>query len=156
MTVAVFSFIGEAADRRRSALPTDRLHSFPCRGVVREDPMPPNISGGRCDASMSAVVAIRLAGRCGWDLVRHLDRKLLDLCDHLRTMQAEWQRLWAACPEDGHPCPAEDAHEAYAANVWPGHGDPALRLAKLPATTPDGLQAKAAAMLAIYHGVGDG
>ena len=97
----------------------------------------------------------------------HPDAALLALCARLEAMQAEWQRLWALT-SDG-PAIETDADQAwqdYADNVWPGvtisHWDPERRrpndlpakLLTLQATTPEGLQAKAAAILALDDAAG--
>ena len=79
------------------------------------------------------------------------DANLLLLCSYLAGLQKEWQRLWAACPDDGHACEAMDQHDAYAEKEWPGQGYPVKHLLDFPATTPEGLQAKAAAVLAVYQ-----
>ena len=95
------------------------------------------------------------------------DADLLALCAQLRVRQVEWQRLWdaaSAAPDDGES-PADLILDRYTAWVWPAvrlsdvsgltsAADPVRMLLDLPATTPEGLQAKAAAVLAL-NDVGD-
>jgi hypothetical protein len=91
----------------------------------------------------------------------HPDGELLALCDALAALQAGWQVLWEATPDEPNAGPEDQAFDTFAKFTWPGTriadlapGDasgidlPALLLT-LPATTPEGLQAKAAAVLAI-------
>ncbi len=78
----------------------------------------------------------------------------------LADLQAEWQRLWALTEDDGPETDADRAWYAYSEHVWPKtfsrpwpdapsvEDVPALLL-NLPARTPQGLQAKAAAVLAL-------
>ena len=90
------------------------------------------------------------------------DADLLALCAQLRVLQAGWQRLWDATSgmPDGEESPADLILDRYTAWVWPGtmladvagltrDADPVRMLLVLPATTPEGLQAKAAAVLAL-------
>ena len=90
------------------------------------------------------------------------DAALLALCAQLRVLQVRWQRLWDATSgtPDGEESPADLLLDRYAAWVWPGtmladvagltrDADPVRMLLVLPATTPEGLQAKAAAALAL-------
>ena len=89
------------------------------------------------------------------------DAALLALCAQLEELQAEWQRLYDATSDDNSDTPADRVFDAYSNDVWPGlcrspwsseGRDPAdlpARLVDLPATTPEGLRAKAAAILAI-------
>ena len=90
------------------------------------------------------------------------DADLLALCARLRGLQAEWQRLCDATSDvpGGDGSPADLIFEFYSNWVWPGAclpdaqrlmpgTDPVRLLLDLPATTPDGLQAKAAAVLAL-------
>ena len=94
------------------------------------------------------------------------DADLFALCAQLRVLQAGWQRLWdaaSAAPDDDGP--ADLILDRYTAWVWPAvklsdvpgltpAADPVRTLLDLPATTPEGLQAKAAAILAL-HDAGD-
>jgi len=93
--------------------------------------------------------------------VPHPDADLLAVCARLADHQAQWQSLWAATPDQPDSGPQDTAFDEFSQNVWPGYrcadpirGDdtatdlPALLLT-LPATTAEGLQAKAAAVLAI-------
>ena len=90
-------------------------------------------------------------------LVAHPDAALLVLCGDLRTLQEEWQRLWAATPEVGEPGPADAAWRDYSDHVWPGvsrqgvdcAGDPVRALIASKATTLEGMRAKAAAIKAL-------
>ena len=90
------------------------------------------------------------------------DADLLALCARLRGLQAEWQRLWDATSDtpEGDGSPADLIFEFYSDWVWPGAcladaqrlmpgTDPVRLLLDLPATTLAGLQAKAAAVLAL-------
>ena len=92
----------------------------------------------------------------------HPDAALLAVCARLRHLQAEWQRLWFATSDapDGDGSPADLILGFYSDWVWPGSrlpdaqrlmpgADLVQSLLDLPATTPDGLQAKAAAVLAL-------
>ena len=73
----------------------------------------------------------------------HPDAALLILCGELRTLQAEWQRLWVATPEVGEPGPADADWRDYSDHVWPGVGrqgadcvgDPVRALIASKATT---------------------
>ena len=100
--------------------------------------------------------------------IAHPDSDLLALCARLAEMQAEWQRLWEPTRDDWRlddPPITEADHAWLRFNdyVWPGinlvcqwrgppgsrHPDDVLgRLHDIPATTPEGLRAKAAAILA--------
>lgn len=94
------------------------------------------------------------------------DADLLALCAQLRVLQTRWQRLWdAASNAPGDDNPADLILDRYTAWVWPGTmladvsgltsaADPMRLLLILPATTPEGLQAKAVAVLAL-HDAGD-
>lgn len=94
------------------------------------------------------------------------DADLLALCVRLRVLQAGWQRLWdAASGSPDGDGPADLILDRYTAWVWPAvrlsdvsgltsAADPVRLLLDLPTTTPEGLQAKAAAVLAL-HDVGD-
>jgi hypothetical protein len=89
------------------------------------------------------------------------DAELLAVCDELAALQVEWQTVWAATPDDPDGGPEDIAFDTFSSFTWPGTriADPALDsapvadlpalLLTLPATTPEGLQAKAAAVLAI-------
>ena len=90
------------------------------------------------------------------------DADLLALCAQLRVLQTGWQRLWDATSgtPDGEESPADLILDRYTAWVWPAvrlsdvsgltsAADPVRMLLDLPATTPEGLQAKAAAVLAL-------
>ena len=97
----------------------------------------------------------------------HPDATLLALCARLGEMQAEWQRLWTLT-SDGPAIETEADRiwQDYADNVWPGvnisHWDAERRrpddlpakLLTFRATTPEGLQAKAAAILALDDAAG--
>jgi len=87
--------------------------------------------------------------------------ELLAVCARLADHRAQWQSRWAATPDVPDGGPQDTAFDEFSQNVWPGYrcadpvrGDdtatdlPALLLT-LPATTAEGLQAKAAAVLAI-------
>ena len=90
------------------------------------------------------------------------DADLLGLCAQLRVLQLRWQRLWdAALGSPDGDGPADLLLDRYTAWVWPGTeladvaglapaADPVRSLLTLPATTPEGLQAKAAAVLALH------
>lgn len=90
-------------------------------------------------------------------IVAHPDAALLILCGDLRTLQEEWQRLWAATPEVGEPGPADAAWRVYSDHVWPGVSrqgadsvsDPVRALIATKATTLEGMRAKAAAIKAL-------
>ncbi len=104
---------------------------------------------------MNAMAPISLA---------HPDADLLALCARLAEMQAEWQRLWEPTSEDwGLDAPpvteADHIWLRYNDHVWPGihisgqtprHPDdlPAQLLDYRP-VTPEGVRAKAAAVLAM-------
>ncbi len=83
------------------------------------------------------------------------DAPLLALCAKLRAQQAEWQRLWAATPDTGDDTPADAALEQYSDFTWPGirasadGQDLPSQLLSHRATTPEGRQAKAVAVLAM-------
>lgn len=73
-------------------------------------------------------------------------------------MQAEWRRLYDLTSEEPElKTPADFAWQAYSDDTWPRvasfNDNPALdvpaELLRLYATTPDGLRAKAAAVLAL-------
>jgi hypothetical protein len=93
--------------------------------------------------------------------VPHPDAELLTLCARLAEQQATWQALWVATPDKPNGGPEDVAFDTFSSFTWPGTriADPALDsapvtdlpalLLTLPATTPEGLQAKAAAVLAI-------
>ena len=87
------------------------------------------------------------------------DGALFALCAQLEDMRAEWQRLYdATSDEDELTTSADHAWRAYSDDVWPHTAlqpkgsttpdVPALLLTH-PAITLEGLQAKAAAILAI-------
>jgi hypothetical protein len=81
------------------------------------------------------------------------DAELLAVCARLHQMQAEWQRLYDATSDAAElTTPADYAWQAYSDHVWPGgvvaDALPA-QLTTLRATTWAGLQAKAAAILAL-------
>ena len=90
------------------------------------------------------------------------DADLLALCAQLRVLQVRWQRLWdAALGSPDGDGPADLLLDRYTAWVWPGTeladvaglasaADSVRMLLVLPATTPEGLQAKAAAVLALH------
>ena len=94
------------------------------------------------------------------------DADLLALCARLRVLQTGWQRLWdAASGSPDGDGPADLILDRYTAWVWPAvrlsdvsgltiAADPVRMLLVLPATTPEGLRAKAAAILAL-HDAGD-
>ena len=97
-------------------------------------------------------------------LAQSPDADLLALCARLSTMQAEWQRLWTFTSEDwGLDDPAvtdaDRAWEHYNDHVWPGihisGGTPRLpddlpgQLLDFHPVTPEGIRAKAAAVLAM-------
>ena len=90
-------------------------------------------------------------------LIEHPDAALLILCGKLRTLQEQWQRLWAATPEVGEPGPADAAWRDYSDHVWPGvsrqgvdcASDPVRGLIAIKATTLEGMRAKAAAINAL-------
>ena len=92
------------------------------------------------------------------------DADLLALCAQLTAMQAEWQRLWTFTTDDwGLDDPpvtdADRAWEHYNDHVWPGihvsGGTPRLpddlpgQLLDFHPVTPEGVRAKAAAVLAM-------
>ena len=92
----------------------------------------------------------------------HPDAALLTLCAQLEAMQAEWQWRWTLT-SDGPALEteADRAWQAYSDDVWPGiglsdwnriePGDLAGELRALRATTPEGLKAKARAIMALDH-----
>ncbi|MGI4796951.1 MAG: hypothetical protein ACRYG8_23445 [Janthinobacterium lividum] len=92
------------------------------------------------------------------------DAELLAVCVRLGEMQAEWQQLYDATSDAPElTTPADHAWQGYSDDVWPGvrraviaggrkPRDPVdlpARLHDLPATTPEGRAAKAAAILAL-------
>ncbi len=91
----------------------------------------------------------------------HPDQELLAVCDQLATLQAEWQRLWTlTSDDDAVTTDADRAWEDYTDNVWPRifnrpwddapkTEDVPHKLLALPATTWEGMRAKAAAILAM-------
>ena len=94
----------------------------------------------------------------------HPDAALLDLCARLRALQEEWQRLYVLTSEDERGTAADKAFDAYSERVWPGTvrrcehywkdtppeaDDLAGQLMFAPATTHEGIQAKAVALAAI-------
>ena len=89
------------------------------------------------------------------------DDELIAVCARLREMQAEWQRLYNASPEAGEETETDKAWQAFSAKVWPAtdlvnpsdpHPDDLPgRLLDLVATTPEGKEAKAAAVLALHE-----
>ena len=92
-------------------------------------------------------------------LAPHPDAALLALCARLTDMQAEWQRLYDATSDEPElTTPADYAWQAYSDDVWPRTAlqrrdsatpdVPGLLLTH-SATTLEGLQAKAAALLAL-------
>ncbi len=92
--------------------------------------------------------------------IPHPDAALLALCASIADMRIEWQRLWLLT-SDGPALEteADRAWQAYSDNVWPGiglsdwnriePGDVAGELRALRATTPEGLRAKARAIMAL-------
>lgn len=86
----------------------------------------------------------------------HPDAALLILCDELRILQEEWQRLWDATPEEGEAGPADLAWRDYSENIWPGvclayavrEDDPVRGLITMQVTTLEGMRARAAAIKA--------
>ena len=88
---------------------------------------------------------------------KHSDAALLALCAQLEEMQTEWQRLYdATSDEDEITTAADRAWQDYSDHVWPlvhsnsaGAFDLPAKLLAMPATTPEGVRAKAAAVLAI-------
>ena len=93
-------------------------------------------------------------------LIVHPDAELLAVCLRLSRMQAEWQRLYDLTSEEEKlTTPADFAWQAYSDDIWPRGSFcrdnltpdvPALLLTH-PATTPEGVRAKAAAILALDH-----
>ena len=92
------------------------------------------------------------------------DAELLAACAQLRGLEDEWNRLYAATTDaDELITPADHAWQTFSDDVWPGIAlsaqrrrgdarDPAdlpRRLLELRASTPEGLAAKAAAILAL-------
>ena len=89
------------------------------------------------------------------------DAELLTVCASLADQQAQWQTLWAATPDEPDGGPVDLAFDTFTEFTWPGTriadrllGNPSAidlpaRLLTLPATTQEGLVAKAAAVLAI-------
>ena len=87
------------------------------------------------------------------------DAALLTLCARLAIMQAEWQRLYdLTSDETALTTPADHAWKRYSDNVWPRTAlqprgsdtlDVPAMLLTSPATTREGLAAKAAAVLAL-------
>ena len=92
----------------------------------------------------------------------HPDAALLNLCVQIDEMRGEWQRLWLLT-SDGPALETEvgRAWQGYSDNVWPGvilsdwnriaPGDVVGQLRVLRATTPEGLKAKAAAIMALEN-----
>ena len=84
---------------------------------------------------------------------------LLAVCVHLVAMQAEWQRLYdATSDKEDLTTVADHAWQAYNDDVWPRTAlqplgcetvDVPAKLLTLRATTLEGMQAKAAAILAM-------
>jgi len=89
--------------------------------------------------------------------VDHSDAALLILCNKLRGLREEWQRLWEATPENGADGPADMAWRDYSKSVWPGgcrldanlEQDLVRGLIAMRATTLEGMRAKAAAIKAL-------
>ena len=96
--------------------------------------------------------------------VVHPDADLLALCARLAELQEEWQRLWQPTSEDWNldePPKTEADHvwHHFNAHVWPGiniAGDKPRHADDLPGrlldhrpSTPEGIRAKAAAVLAM-------
>ena len=90
----------------------------------------------------------------------HPDAALLALCVHLEGMQREWQSLYDATSDQAElTTPADHAWNDYSNDVWPGiglsdwnrvePGDQGGELRLLPAITPEGLKAKARAVMAL-------
>ena len=83
------------------------------------------------------------------------DAVLLAVCAKLGRRRDRWQELWEpTSPDPEGDTPADRRWWSYNSNVWPGTdqkagGGLAGRLLKLPARTPEGLAAKAAAMAAM-------
>lgn len=75
------------------------------------------------------------------------DAALLMLCDELRILQVEWQRLWEATPEVSAAGPTDMALDDYSESVWPGgcrldadrEHDPVRNLITMQATTLEGM-----------------
>ena len=94
----------------------------------------------------------------------HPDAELLALCAQLAEMQAEWQRLWEPTSDEvPSTTEADHAWDRYHRYVWPcthpSHPemtgeDLGARLLTLRATTLEGMQAKAAAILAMEEASG--
>ena len=92
----------------------------------------------------------------------HPDAALLALCAQIDELRVEWQRFWTITT-DGAALETEADHawQDYSDNVWPGvtlsdwnriaPGDVVGQLRTLRATTPDGLKAKAGAILALNN-----
>ncbi len=114
-------------------------------------------------ALLAAAAGVLVVGADGASsLAPHPDAALLVLCARLEEMQAEWQRLYDLTSEEDELTTAADhAWQTYSAELWPGlrlspwsreGRDPVDipgRLVDLPATTSEGLRAKAAAVLAL-------
>ena len=111
-------------------------------------------------ALLAATAGVLAAGADGVpSLASNPDAALLALCARLTDMQAEWQRLYDATSEEGPlTTPADHAWQAYSDDVWPRTAlqrrDSVTRdvpgmLLTHPAATLEGLQAKAAALLAL-------
>jgi hypothetical protein len=97
----------------------------------------------------------------------HPDAELLALCAQLSAMQDEWQRLWVATSDEWIGMDQDPITEAdrawwdYNNNVWPGvyistsdhsqldPNDAVRHLFDIHPVTPEGLSAKAAAVLAV-------
>ena len=111
-------------------------------------------------ALLAATATVLVVGANGAPSpVPHPDAALLAVCAQLVAMQAEWQRLYDATSDNDELTTAADfAWQAYNDDVWPGTGfqprdcdtvDVPAKLLTLRATTPEGMQAKAAAILAM-------
>ncbi len=119
-------------------------------------------------ALLAAAAGVLVVGADGApSLAPHPDAALLVLCARLEEMQAEWQRLYDLTSEEDELTTAADhAWQTYSAELWPGlrlspwsrkERDPVDipgRLVDLPATTSEGLRAKAAAVLALDEAAG--
>ena len=111
-------------------------------------------------ALLTATAGVLTIGTDGVpSLAPHPDAALLALCAQLEGMQQQWQRLYDATSDaDELTTPADHAWQVYSEDVWPctalqpkgstTQDVPALLLTHA-ATTLKGLQAKAAAILAI-------
>ena len=90
----------------------------------------------------------------------HPDAALLALCARIDVMRAEWQRLWWLTSNGpALETEADRAWQDYSDTIWPGiglsdwnriePGDAVGELRTLCATTPEGLKAKARAIMAL-------